>query len=115
MFSFDLLVNAVVAGILLGGFYAAVSLGISVTFGLLDVANIAHPVFIIAGAYAVYAAEYGFCPRSHPGGAALHPALLWPWGGDLPYLLRQFRAARVSSPYAAWSFSSGSCSSLRSP
>ena len=29
MFSFDLLVNAVVAGILLGGFYAAVSLGIS--------------------------------------------------------------------------------------
>jgi branched-chain amino acid transport system permease protein len=54
VFSFDLLANAVVAGILLGGFYAAVSLGISVTFGLLDVANIAHPVFIIAGAYAVY-------------------------------------------------------------
>ena len=60
MFSFDLLVNAVVAGILLGGFYAAVSLGISVTFGLLDVANIAHPVFIIAGAYAVYAVNTAF-------------------------------------------------------
>src|SRR4029434_3011310 len=55
MFSFELLLNAVVAGILLGGFYAAVSLGISITFGFLDVANIAHPVFIIAGAYAAYA------------------------------------------------------------
>jgi len=50
----ELLLNAIVAGVLLGGFYAAVSLGISVSFGLLDVANIAHPVFIIAGAYAAY-------------------------------------------------------------
>jgi branched-chain amino acid transport system permease protein len=54
VFSFELLLNAVVAGILLGGFYTAVSLGISVTFGLLEVVNIAHPVFIIAGAYAAY-------------------------------------------------------------
>ena len=54
MFSFELLLNAVVAGLLLGGFYAAVSLGISVTFGFLEVANIAHPVFVIAGAYAAY-------------------------------------------------------------
>lgn len=60
MFSVELLLNAVVAGILLGGFYAAVSLGISVTFGLLDVANIAHPVFIIAGAYAAYAMNTAF-------------------------------------------------------
>jgi branched-chain amino acid transport system permease protein len=54
VFSFDLLVNSVVAGILLGGFYAAVSLGISMTFGLLEVANIAHPAFVVAGAYAAY-------------------------------------------------------------
>jgi branched-chain amino acid transport system permease protein len=54
VFSFDLLVNAVVAGILLGGFYAAISLGISMSFGLLEVANIAHPVFVIAGAYVAY-------------------------------------------------------------
>src|SRR6266536_2473399 len=60
VFSFDLLVNAVVAGILLGGFYAAVSLGISVTFGLLDVVNIAHPAFIIVGAYAAYTINTSF-------------------------------------------------------
>jgi branched-chain amino acid transport system permease protein len=60
VFSFELFLNAVVAGILLGGFYAAVSLGISVTFGLLDVVNIAHPVFIIAGAYATYMMNSAF-------------------------------------------------------
>src|SRR5581483_11219347 len=51
---FDLLVNAVVAGVLLGGFYAAVTVGISISFGMLDVVNIAHPAFIILGSYVVY-------------------------------------------------------------
>ncbi|HVC55768.1 MAG TPA: branched-chain amino acid ABC transporter permease [Stellaceae bacterium] len=52
--SFDLLVNAIVAGILLGGFYAAVSVGITISFGMLDIANIAQPAFILLGAYAAY-------------------------------------------------------------
>ncbi len=51
MFSWDLLANAVVAGLLLGGFYAAVSLGIGLVFGLLDIANIAQPAFLVLGAY----------------------------------------------------------------
>jgi branched-chain amino acid transport system permease protein len=54
VFSLDLFLNALVSGALLGGFYAAVSLGISVTFGLLDVVNIAHPVFVILGSYAAF-------------------------------------------------------------
>jgi branched-chain amino acid transport system permease protein len=60
MFSWDLVANAVVAGILLGGFYAAVSLGVSLTFGLLDVVNIAHPAFVILGAYAAYVMNSSF-------------------------------------------------------
>jgi branched-chain amino acid transport system permease protein len=64
MFSWDLVANAVVAGILLGGFYAAVSLGVSLTFGLLDIVNIAHPAFVILGAYAAYVmnSSFGFDP-----------------------------------------------------
>jgi branched-chain amino acid transport system permease protein len=64
MFSVDLLLNALVAGILLGGFYAAVSLGISLAFGLLDIVNIAHPVFVMLGSYAVYVmnARFGLDP-----------------------------------------------------
>ncbi|HMB36142.1 MAG TPA: branched-chain amino acid ABC transporter permease [Methylomirabilota bacterium] len=54
MFAWDLLANAIVAGLLLGGVYAAVSLGVSVIFGLLDIANIAQPAFLILGAYAAY-------------------------------------------------------------
>ena len=51
---FELLINAIVAGILLGGFYAALTMGLSVSFGMLDVVNIAHPVFIILGGYGVF-------------------------------------------------------------
>jgi branched-chain amino acid transport system permease protein len=53
-----------VAGLLLGGFYAAVSLGISLIFGLLDVANIAQPAFVLLGSYAAYVANsaYGLDP-----------------------------------------------------
>jgi branched-chain amino acid transport system permease protein len=54
MISFDLLINAIVAGILLGGFYAAVSVGITISFGMLDIANIAQPAFILLGSYAAY-------------------------------------------------------------
>jgi branched-chain amino acid transport system permease protein len=52
--SMDLLLNAIVAGILLGGFYAAVTVGVSISFGMLDVVNIAHPAFIIVGSYIAY-------------------------------------------------------------
>ena len=54
MFSFDLLANGFVAGILLGGFYAAVAIGLAITFGQLDIVNIAHPAFVIAGSYAAW-------------------------------------------------------------
>ncbi len=52
--SLDLLINAIVAGLLLGGFYAAVTAGISISFGMLDIVNIAHPGFIILGSYIAY-------------------------------------------------------------
>ena len=50
----DLLVSALVAGLLLGGFYAAVTVGVSISFGILDIVNIAHPAFIILGSYIAY-------------------------------------------------------------
>jgi len=57
IFSFDLLINAIVSGILIGGFYAAVTSGVSLSFGILDIVNIAHPAFIILGSYVAYAAN----------------------------------------------------------
>ena len=59
-----LIINAIIAGLLLGGFYAAMSLGISISFGMLDVVNIAHPAFIILGSYVAYIVNdrFGFDP-----------------------------------------------------
>lgn len=54
MFSMELLRDAVVLGVLLGCFYAAVSIGLSISFGLLDVPHVAHPAFLVAASYAVF-------------------------------------------------------------
>jgi branched-chain amino acid transport system permease protein len=54
VFSWDLLRDAVVLGMLLGCFYAAVSVGLSISFGLLDVPHVAHPAFLVLAAYGVF-------------------------------------------------------------
>jgi branched-chain amino acid transport system permease protein len=54
MFSLELLFEAALFGVLLGCFYAAVSLGLSVAFGLLDVPYVAHPALLVMGSYATY-------------------------------------------------------------
>jgi branched-chain amino acid transport system permease protein len=54
VFSFDLLLGAIVLGMLLGCFYAAVSIGLSVSFGLLDVPHVAHPAFLVSASYGVF-------------------------------------------------------------
>jgi len=58
--SLDLLVNAVVSGLLLGGFYAAVTVGVTISFGMLDIVNIAHPAFIMLGSFVAYALNSTF-------------------------------------------------------
>jgi branched-chain amino acid transport system permease protein len=64
IFSFSLLINAIISGLLIGGFYAAVTCGISISFGILDIVNIAHPAFVILGSYIAYIinAHFGFDP-----------------------------------------------------
>jgi branched-chain amino acid transport system permease protein len=52
--------NAIVSGLLLGGFYAAVTIGVSISFGMLDIVNIAHPAFIVLGSYVAYIANAQF-------------------------------------------------------
>ena len=54
IFSLDLFSNAIVSGVLLGGFYCAVAVGITIAFGMLDVVNIAHPAFIMSGGFIAY-------------------------------------------------------------
>jgi branched-chain amino acid transport system permease protein len=62
--STGLLLDALVSGVLIGGFYAAMSVGISIAFGMLGISNIAHPAFILLGSFIVYVvnAAYGVDP-----------------------------------------------------
>ncbi|MGH7124495.1 MAG: branched-chain amino acid ABC transporter permease [Stellaceae bacterium] len=60
----QLLMNAIVSGVLLGGFYAVVTVGVSISFGMLDIVNIAHPAFIMLGSYTAFLlnSAYGIDP-----------------------------------------------------
>jgi branched-subunit amino acid ABC-type transport system permease component len=60
MVSLDLAVNAIVAGLLLGGFYAAVTVGVTISFGMLDIVNIAHPAFIMLEPFVAYIVNSNF-------------------------------------------------------
>jgi branched-chain amino acid transport system permease protein len=53
---FDGLATPIVMGILLGGLYAVVALGLSLVFGVVREINIAHGDFVILGSYFGYAA-----------------------------------------------------------
>jgi branched-chain amino acid transport system permease protein len=73
MFSWDLLQEALLFGVLLGCFYAAVSIGLSVSFGLLDVQHVAHPAIKVLGSNCTWflSSRTGLDPML--SGAALMP------------------------------------------
>lgn len=47
----DLLVQVLINGILLGGFYAIMAFGLALVWGVLNIVNLAHGAFIMLGAY----------------------------------------------------------------
>src|SRR3989304_4290838 len=69
----ELLLEGVLFGVLLGCFYAAVSMGLSVSFGLLDVPHVAHPAIMVFGSYCTFMlSRYGMDPIV--AGVVLMPA-----------------------------------------
>ncbi len=56
----DLLAQGVVTGVLIGGLYALMSLGISLSWGALKIINLAHFSFILLSAYLVYQLTISF-------------------------------------------------------
>ncbi len=67
----DLMLNAIASGILLGGFYAAVTVGLAISFGMLDIGNLAHPAFIILGSFTAYILNSTSASiRSSPGSSS---------------------------------------------
>lgn len=55
-----MLLNIITQGILNGSIYALVGLGLSLTYGKQNVIDVAHPAFIVAGAYFIFALTQAF-------------------------------------------------------
>ena len=51
-------VNAVVQGILLGGYYALLACGLSLMFGVMRIINLAHGDLAVLGAYMVLVVDH---------------------------------------------------------
>ncbi len=49
-----MILQLLISGILLGGVYALVSIGLTLIFGVLDVVNFAHGEFLMIGMYTVF-------------------------------------------------------------
>ena len=56
----DLLVQGIVTGVLIGGLYALMSIGLSLSWGALKIINLAHFSFILLSAYLVYQLAISF-------------------------------------------------------
>jgi branched-chain amino acid transport system permease protein len=50
----DIILQAVINGLLLGGIYAVVALGFSLVWGVMNVINVSHGAFVMLGAFATY-------------------------------------------------------------
>jgi branched-chain amino acid transport system permease protein len=50
----DLLIEALVAGILLGGVYGLIALGLNIIYGVLDIINFAHGAMMMTGMYLTF-------------------------------------------------------------
>src|SRR5438093_1189882 len=48
------LLNLVIAALLLAGVYAAMSVGMTIVYGVMKIVNLAHAGFLMLGAYFVY-------------------------------------------------------------
>ncbi|MDQ4137096.1 MAG: branched-chain amino acid ABC transporter permease [Pseudomonadota bacterium] len=70
----DVLIQLVINGILLGGIYAIISIGLTLIFGIVRVVNFAHGEFLMVGMYAVYliGKQFGL----HPYAAAVPVVLI---------------------------------------
>ena len=60
----ELTLQALFSGLLAGGYYATVAVGLALVFGAMRVINLAHGELVLLAAYIAYAAEsrYGINP-----------------------------------------------------
>ena len=99
--SVDLLAQILVNGILLGGLYAVMALGLALVWGVLNIVNLAHGAFIMLGAYAAWHLYHG-SPASIRSSACRSPrSSMFALGYALQRGTAEPRRARADVQHAA--------------
>ena len=80
------LVNTLFNGLSLGSIYLLVALGLTITFGLMGVINMAHGEFVMIGAYMTFVMQQIFASASGSGGS-LYYLLAIPFAFIVTFLL----------------------------
>lgn len=91
-----LLTQSIVSGILIGGLYALMSLGMSLSWGVLKIINLAHFSFILLAAYSTYwlSTSYGLDPFV---GILFCVPVFAALGMGLQWILDRFRISEFES------------------
>jgi branched-chain amino acid transport system permease protein len=59
--SFGAWLELLTSGLITGGIYALVALGLNLQYGLMRILNIAHGEFLMVGAYLTWMVQTSFC------------------------------------------------------
>jgi branched-chain amino acid transport system permease protein len=91
-----IVLQATLSGILVGGLYALMALGLSLTWGMLKVINLAHFGLILLSAYLTYAlaADLGLDPLLS---VLVTAPVMFVLGGALQWGFQRFRVAEFNS------------------
>jgi branched-chain amino acid transport system permease protein len=91
-----IVLQATLSGILVGGLYALMALGLSLTWGMLKVINLAHFGLILLSAYLTYAfaADFGLDPLLS---VVVTAPVMFLLGGALQWAFQRFRVAEFNS------------------
>jgi branched-chain amino acid transport system permease protein len=91
-----IVLQATLSGILVGGLYALMALGLSLTWGMLRVINLAHFGLILLSAYLTYAlaADFGLDPLLS---VLVTAPVMFLLGGALQWGFQRFRVAEFNS------------------
>jgi branched-chain amino acid transport system permease protein len=88
----DLVMQGIVAGLLVGGVYAIVAIGLAVQFSVMGVINFAQGVFVMLGAYVALFLSKTFGLHPYAGAVVSFAALF-----GLGWLLMRVLIQRLSS------------------
>jgi branched-chain amino acid transport system permease protein len=70
-----LILQAIVSGLLLGGVYSLICVGLTLTFGVMRIINFAHGEFLMVAMYATYFFAVGFKTEPYAAIVVVLPAL----------------------------------------